>query len=331
MRLSTTSAALVVAYSAATMAAPTTISENQLVIRDLNLDSAIAELNELKMKRGGYEDEIAKREYKIVTDVLTAIKNTNLAPQILTYFINNKTFQPIVASVIIAVLKSGLLNLTTVFQVLDQSNLVGKVVTDLIADCSLYVDLFNIAKQYIGNLIPIVQKLISNGLSSLSLRDEIYEEEMKRDLVLHQKRDELVLAERDVQDIVVNLMQSLASSGLATQVVKSLLVDPEFYPFAVELISGIIAANALPLSEIVDALKQSNLAGNLLKQILTINTFQNVITNAFAAFAGTCAASTGYGGGTTTPSTGGSGGGTGNSGTTIITNPCKRRRRRDLY
>lgn len=341
MRLTTTSAIAILAYSSATAAAPTVNDKSSnshgLIIKRLDFDSELAELEAFRAKRESFEGEIAKREYKIVTDVLSAIRDTELAPQILDYFIESPTFSPIVISVILAVLKSGALSLTTLFTVLDQSNLIGKVVTDLISDCSLYVDLFNIAKQYIGNLIPLVQNLISSGLSSLNLRDQIYEEEVKRDLVFMEKRSEL--AERDLQDVVVNLLESLANSGLASQVVKALLTDPEFYPFAVILIGGVLSTNALPLSEIIDALKNTNLVGDLLKQILTANTFTSVVTNAFAAFAGTCAASNGYGnGGTSTPSTGGSGGssggsifgggsGSGNGGTTIVQNPCKRRRR----
>jgi uncharacterized protein (UPF0297 family) len=350
MKLSTTTVASLTTLAVAVNAAPAATNDAQLAIRELNLDSALAELNELKAKREGYESEISKREYKIVTDVLTAIKNTNLAPEILQYFGEAKSLQPVVVSVVVGLLKSDLINYTTVFQILDKSNLIGTVITQLISDCSLYVDLFNIAKSYISDLIPIVQSKLSDGLSSLGLRDNLY-----------QVRETEELEKRDVQDIVVNLMESLGNSGLAAQVVKTILTDPGYIPFAVELVTGIIAADALPVSEIVDAIKNTSLVSDLLKQILTFQTFDTVVTNAFAAFAGTCAADSGYtgstgssssgslsglfggllddlfgsSGSTSTGSTGsgsGSSGSSGNSGsssggTTVITNPCKRRRR----
>jgi len=348
MKLSTTTVASLTTLAVAVNAAPAATNDAQLAIRELNLDNALAELNELKSKREGYESEIAKREYKIVTDVLTAIKNTNLAPEILQYFGEAKSLQPVVVTVVVGLLKSDLINYTTVFQILDKSNLIGTVVTQLISDCSLYVDLFNIAKQYIADLIPVVQSKLSEGLSSLGLRDNLYQA----------RETTQELERRDVQDIVVNLMESLANSGLAAQVVKTILTDPDYIPFAIELVTGIIASDALPVSEIVDAIKNTSLVPDLLKQILTFNTFDTVITNAFAAFAGKCAADSGYtgstgsssggsfsgflgdliddlfgsSGSTSTGSTGsGSGSGSGSKGTsggtTVITNPCKRRRR----
>lgn len=326
MKYSTAVATMAVA--AATHAyVPVVESESHLVLREESkgLHQAMAELETMRARRDVMASEIEKREYQIVTDVLAAVKNTELAPEVINYFATNEFFAPIVVSAVVGLLKSGFINWAAVFDALDRSNLVGQVVNQLISDCSLYVELFNIAKGYIAQLLPTVKELIQKGISSLTQREL---EEMP---VLPS------IEQRDFSDVVVNLMDSLAKSGLAAQVVRDILTDLSYLPFAGALISAVIASSALPLDDIVAALKQSSFVGNLLEQILTVDTFKTLVTNAFAAYAGTCAS-----GGATAPppSSGGSGGSiwdgigggsgtsTGSTGGQVISDPCKKRRRR---
>lgn len=278
---------------------------------------AIMEAHKRELGVEGIEFE--KRDYQIVTDVLAAINQTQLAPQILKFLATDSRLQPIVINGIIAVIKSGLINLPALFDALDESNLVGNVIEDLISDCSLYVELFNAAKGVISNLANIVKDKIASGISSLTSKREVapYHYDM-----LNEKRD--------LNDVVVNLLDSLYQSGLASSVVKSVLTDSSYIPFAVNLIKAVLANNALNLGSLVDALKESGLAVDLLKQILTVNTFQTVVTNAFAAFAGTCAGSSAPStGGSSSSGSGSSGSGSGSSsGGTTVSSPCKRKVRR---
>lgn len=237
------------------------------------------------------------------------------------------------------------MNLTGLFKALDESNLVTKVVNDLISDCQLYVSLFDVAKKIIANLEKKVESLVKEGISKLSQRD--------LEVIQHQKRSSSQLQpaaefdKRDLNDVVVNLLDSLGESGLASSVVKSIATDPSYLPFAIDLVKEVMASGALSVSQLISAVKGSNLVGNLLEQILTVDTFKTVATNAFAAFFGDCpgatsvisvdgATSTSSSGSSGSDSNSGSGSGSGSSsgstsGKGTTANPCKKKRRRRSY
>lgn len=311
MKFSTTTYFALLASMAAVQAAPSvpvTYDSTELSTRDLNrISTLVKELDSHKMKRNELSlEELTKRENQIVTEVLELVKDTNVAPSIIHYFATNSTFQPIVINAFVALLKSGVINYTSLFNALDESNLLGTVIQQLISDCSLYVEIFNLAKEVIGNLVDKVTSAIQGGTS-------------KRDLVpVPQFTGEVKRDDNEPNQTVVSLLESLGNSGLATQVVKSILTDSSYIPFAKNLIKAVIDNNALPLGDIIDALKESPLLPDLLKQIFSIQTLQTVITNAFAAFAGKCSNASQ----SSLPSA-----------TTSVTTPtaCKRRRRRSNY
>ncbi|KAK6198729.1 opaque-phase-specific protein OP4 precursor [Scheffersomyces amazonensis] len=339
MKLTTSSALAILAYSASVngFQAVKASSENehavvlkrdasplelsQLIpedaLKNINWEALLAELDDIKIKRDVLDVEISKREYKIVTDVLAAINQTQLAPLILHFFATDATFQPIVIDAVVFLLKSGIINFTALFNALDESNLVGNVIEDLIADCDLYVKLFNAAKDIIGNLAQIVKDKIANGIGSLVSKRQVIP--YNHDLLDMNKRD------IDFNNVVVNLMESLYNSGLATSVVKDILTDSSYIPFATNLLKALISNNALPIDQIIDALKDTDFAVDLFKQLLTIQNAITIAENAFAAFAGTCAASEAPGGSPTTVTSGTSSGPTSSPGT------CKRRRKRSHY
>ena len=87
MKLSVTTTTLALAILSSVAAAPTaTTTTTDLTKRETDhLEMSIARINSFASKRHTMSiEEIAKRENQIVTDVLTAIKNTNLAPGIIT-------------------------------------------------------------------------------------------------------------------------------------------------------------------------------------------------------------------------------------------------------
>ena len=287
-----------------------------------DLAALAAHIDNYRFKRDAIDMEISKRDYAIVTDVLTAINQSQLAPKILQYFVTNKDLEPIIINVLIAVMKSGFISLQSVLDALVQSNLAVNVINDLISDCSLYAELFNAAAQIIENLAQKVEQLISQGVNSLITRD-INDDSLDAFVANFDKRDV------NLDDVVDNLLDSLYKSGLATSVVKDVLTNSAYIPFATDLIKAMLANNLIDLSSIIDALKQSGLITQLFQKFLNWGTLQTVAETAFAALAGECSANNN--GGTSTPSTG-SGSGS-NSGSGSVTSnvgsvdPCKKRRR----
>lgn len=349
MKVSTSTTLAILATSTAASAVPGRVldlPERQYSVKGLSKrdDKSLTELaqyiNNYKAKREAIDEELMKRDYAIVTDVLTAINQTQLAPKVLDYFVSNPIFQTIIVQVFVAVMKSGVISLEAVLEALTRSNLAVNVINDLISDCSLYVQLFDVAKGVISNLADKVKELISDGVSSLIGRDE--EEDPLAAYVIDLEK------KVDLDTVVDNLLDSLYKSGLATSVVKDILTNSDYIPFAVQLIVSMLANHLVDVSNILSALKDSGLAVQLFQRLLNFLTLQTVASTAFAAFAGKCQdyqGPTSSSSGTTTASTGGlltgssgsssgsvssgsdSTSGTGNTGASVA-GPCKRRVRR---
>lgn len=303
-----------------------------------DLAALVAHINGYKAKRDAIDMEIMKRDYAIVTDVLTAINQTQLAPKILDYFVSSPTFEPIVVNVLISVMKSGLISLQAVLDALVSSNLAVNVINDLISDCDLYVDLFNAAEEIISDLASKVKELISEGVSTLISRDE--NDNSLAAFVVTEKRLDF-----DIDSVVDNLLDSLYQSGLASSVVKDVLTNSAYLSFAEDLLKAMLANNLIDIPSIISALKESGLITQLFQELLNFGTLSTVAETAFAAFAGQCSGSSA--GGTSTPSTSGSGSsgssgtsgssgsissssagsGSGSTSNNDAVGPCKKRRR----
>ena len=320
MKLSIATSALVLTYLATVNAAPSeyngayTISKREVD----HANGIIANIESLKVKRDTLSlVEISTRESQIVTDVLTAINNTNLAPGIIKYFIDDPTLSKIATNAIVALVKSGIVNLNTLLKALNDSGLAAQVVTDLINDCAFYAEIFKIALSVIGDLVGKV-------FGKRELEEQMAELQAigQQDLA---KRATTTAAPSDggfnLEAIITSLMESLKNSGLASSVVKALVVDDKFYTFGADLIKQLFQSDAITVPELVTALLQSGLIPSLIKEFLNFGTLRTVIVNALKAAAGKCDASTlsSLSATTTiTPTSGGSG----------PTGTCKKRKRR---
>lgn len=272
-------------------AAPAPVTEpfvSTALTKREDLERALVQLEELqvmRMKRDDLAAELTEREYAIVTEVLTAIKDTELAPIVLKFFVSNETLKNVAIDGILLVIKSGLISLESLLLLLVQSGLVTSVLNDVLGDCEVYASIINIAKSLIGSLF--------------SKRDVPYTYEEGFELL---KREGLIkptefdnfnaddLAKRDVTDIVVNLLESLALSGLATQVVETVLTDTTFLSFGAELIKELYTQGLLSLSSLVSAVTESGLLSQLLKEFLNFSTISTIFSTALSAFEGDCSA-----------------------------------------
>lgn len=332
MKLSSATFAAIIAYTALTNAAPAPVGsqKNQLEVRQVDHEALIAQIESLsayKVKRDSISDELQKREYEIVTEVLSALNDTNYAPKIIKYLATNSVTKPITVNTIVAVLKSGKVDLSAVLSALVDSGLINTVIGDVISDCTIYEKLFALAKSLISNLKEKVTEKIEEGVTSFtSKRDNLPSIAASEDAAIFDKR-------ADSDSVVINLLQSLGNSGLASSVVESILTDSSYIPFATELIEAVLSSDALDITDVISAVKESGLLGSLFKQIFSKQTLQDVTTTAFAAYKGTCDDSSSSS--STSSSSSSSGSSDSSSGssdstttTTASTNPCKKRRRR---
>lgn len=330
MKASTVSTTFILALLASAHAAPAAVEVQSqgtaLTKRQVDdINDLIQALDSHTVKRALITDpeELSKREYAIVTQILAAIDQTGLATEIIQGLVDNTKLQPYVTDAVIAIIKSGLISLDTLFTALNDSGLATKVIQDLIDDCTFYQDIFKLALTEIENLVEKIKDKLAGD--SVSVKREIEEE--------------VAPIERryDPDGIVNNLLESLANSGLASSVVRALIVDPQFLSYGASLLKQLFDDNLIDFSSLISAIADSGLVTSLFKQFFTLSTLKTVIFNALAAAFGQCGGSTISGtptGLTTQSSTTTSlptftaTGSTAPSGTAVA---CKKRRKRRSY
>ena len=158
MKFNTASSALLLALATSTLAAPATpTTENSISQRDLaRLNLAIADIDHIHAKRELMSDtELNKREYEIVTEVLSALKDSGLAPKIIIGLTTDSTLGPLSAKAIVAVLKSGLINLGTLLKALVDTGLINCVIEGWISDCDFCAQIYKLALSYHDDLVSL--------------------------------------------------------------------------------------------------------------------------------------------------------------------------------
>lgn len=303
-------------------AAPASTSEKSTgltVSKRETLTQAMTEFEALKLtraKRSELDTELAAREYAIVTQVLTAIKDTELTPRILKFFVSNEVLKSAAITGVEYVIKSGLLSLKGLLQLLVQSGLITDVLNDVLGNCAVYSSILGIAKDLLVNLLKREDLALDAGVDfdgdlgvlkrdvellalverqvpyshdeaySLLRRDGLVDGDELLGLLDAVKRGDLEA--RDVDDIVVNVLESLADSGLALQVVETVLTDGDFVTFAAALVKKLYEDGLILVSALVSAVTQSGLLPALLKELVNFSTLSKIATTALAAFDGEC-------------------------------------------
>lgn len=330
MKVSNVSATLALAMATNVYAAPAAVvsqTQTSLSKREQDqLNDLISLLNNHSVKRALITDpvELQAREYAIVTQILAAIDSTNLAPQIIQGLVDNENLQPYVTQAVIAIIKSGLISLNTLFTALNDSGLAVKVIGDLINDCTLYQDIYKLALEKISDLTSKIEDKLSG--KSVSVR-EFPEGDFEEHIVSPSKR-------YDPNGVVNNLLESLANSGLATSVVRVLLVDPDFLSYGVSLFKQLYDQNLINWSGLISAIADSGLVTSLFDKFFNLATLKTVIFNALAAAFDNCGGSTisGTPTGITTQTTSTTSVGSFTAtGTSVPSGSCKKRRRKRSY
>ena len=247
-----------------------------LTPRELEIaNNALFSLNHYNSKRELLtRDEIAKRESDIVTQILTIVKDTNLAPGVIHYLISDPLIKPVAEQVVVTAIKNGWIDLNTLMKSLNDSGLAVSVIEDLINDCAFYSQMFKL----IGDLVLGLPTAVASqaGVSPQEVVDAV------------NKRDEVPIYTRDTQDILTSLMESLKNSGLANQVVEALVIDPDFYTFGADLVTKLFNSGAITLEQLGEALVQSGLLPPILNLLLNVDTIKKIVMKALSASLGFC-------------------------------------------
>lgn len=291
MRFSQTVACAIIAASVAVEAAPAPITDKQntnILSKRGELERALEQyliLHAMKSKRDLLNTELSAREYAIVTDVLTAIKDTDLAPVVLKFFVRNATLSNIAIDGVVFVVKSGIISAKSLLSLLVQSGLITSVLNDVLGNCEVYASIISIGETLLKSLFT--RKDLSEKRSALTHDQGL--ELLRRDgLMAPSDLGHDTLEARDLDDVVLNLLESLAASGLGSQVVETVLTDTQFLAFGAKLIQTLYADGLLKLDTLVSAVTESGLLPALLKELLNISTLETIAKTAISAATGKC-------------------------------------------
>ncbi|KAF7999455.1 hypothetical protein HF325_006131 [Metschnikowia pulcherrima] len=231
----------------------------------------------MKSKRDLLNTELSAREYAIVTDVLTAIKDTDLAPVVLKFFVKNATLSNVAIDGVVFVVKSGIISAKSLLSLLVQSGLITSVLNDVLGNCEVYASIISIGETLLKGLFT--REDLSEKRSALTHDQGL--ELLRRDGLM--APSDLghtdTLEARDLDDVVLNLLESLAASGLGSQVVETVLTDTQFLAFGAKLIQTLYADGLLKLDTLVSAVTESGLLPALLKELLNISTLETIAKN----------------------------------------------------
>lgn len=292
MKFASATLSLIALSAVAVEAAPTKMDASEplssdSVVKREELERALIDLQDLKMmraKREMLESDLSAREYTIVTSVLEAIKDTKLAPVVLKYFTKNVVLQAAAVQGVLLVVKSHLISATTLLKYLVQSGLITSVINDIIADCSFFAQILSLFKSELGNIIKRDTPYSHEEGLELLRKDGLIEPTIFDDMSDFEKRD--------VEDVIINVLDSLAQSGLASQVVEAALTDPQFYTFGALLIGVLYADGLLKLPALISAVSQSGLLPALFNDLANIKTLRTIAGTAVSAFQGKCSLTT---------------------------------------
>ena len=292
MRFSQTVACAIIAASVAVEAAPAPITDKQntnILSKRGELERALEQyliLHAMKSKRDLLNTELSAREYAIVTDVLTAIKDTGLAPVVLKFFVKNATLSNVAIDGVVFVVKSGIISAKSLLSLLVQSGLITSVLNDVLGNCEVYASIISIGETLLKGLFT--REDLSEKRSALTHDQGL--ELLRRDgLMAPSDLDHTdTLEARDLDDVVLNLLESLAASGLGSQVVETVLTDTQFLAFGAKLIQTLYADGLLKLDTLVSAVTESGLLPALLKELLNISTLETIAKTAISAATGKC-------------------------------------------
>lgn len=338
MKVQTVSATFALALISSVQAAPANFGPSETGLskrQEDKLNELSASIQEFQVKRSEIADpvELQAREYALVTQILAAINQTGLAPKIIQGLIDNKNLQPIVTQAVIAIIRSGIISLNTLFTALNESGLAVRVIRDLLNDCTFYEDIFKLALQEISNLIDKIQDKLNGGDPNVKRFADDEEYALPPQVKRSDEEHEMMMKRYEPDGIVNNLLESLANSGLASSVVRALLVDPQFLEYGVDLIKKLWDEDLIDITAIIKAIAQSGLVTSLFKEFFNLETLKTVIFNALAALFGQCGGSTisGTPTGLTTQSTVTTTLPTFTATGTSVPTGCKKRRRRRSY
>lgn len=220
----------------------------------------------------GFADELlAGDNVKFLDDVLIAVKDTGLVPEVALFLVTHNSTYPIVQSVLTETLKvAENVNTTDLWVALDKSGLAYLVVAGALEDPATFPAVLNIVKKFISSGALNLDAILLGAESLLS--------NLKREYVAPNDFQALrALKKRDnIESLLETIFESVGRSGLLNDTIHTLLVNPQFQDAAAVLLEGAfqnlgstigsLGSTAIALEPVISSLFQSGLLQGVVEQ-----------------------------------------------------------------
>ncbi|KAF5209671.1 hypothetical protein E0198_003982 [Clavispora lusitaniae] len=262
MKLSSIAVALSFALAAQAQAVPAMADDVTLSKKDVALaNDLISSLDNFKAKRDSISDpaELEARTFGIITKILGAI-HTSLGSIIIDGLVNNPMLRPLVTENIYTFVASGEISVEVMYQALFKVGWCETIIEKVVANCFYYEEIFKLSKTEIIDLTKKIEWKLQGKAVTIAKRDDVSpedEELSKITLPNISKRHESIL--------IKNLLGSLANSGLAPEIVKPLIIDPQFSSHGINLIFNLCQAKFIVIDEFISVFLKSGLVTSLFK------------------------------------------------------------------
>ncbi|RLV91781.1 hypothetical protein JA1_003596 [Spathaspora sp. JA1] len=268
MKLTKSAAILVLAYCSLTSSIPVKAPQSSAIAAtsattDTDIQALVSGLQQFNNEDSKREllnlnELVTRSDIPFLDTILTAFNNSGLALLVIDFVLLQPELLDVTINATIWVIKSRLINLTDLLIALRQSGLIIDILMLSLADPEVLPGLLRIGRQLLNQ----------NSINIFAKRDtQVIEQEFSTPETLATDLSYPSLDKRE-NAILNAVFLALRESGLATSVVQHLLTTPELAGPNAHFLSSILRSHALPLSELLTALKESDLILSLLRDIL---------------------------------------------------------------
>lgn len=221
---------------------------------------------------GEYNDKMSSEitafsESPILDQILVALKDTELANVLIDYILLSPGLLDVTSRATVYLLRSGLINISDVLISLQSSGLILQVLHLSLEDPAIMPGVLRIGRELLneeGIDIFAPNSIALQNITDVKKIDGVETPSLKTDL--DQEIDHENIARRE-NDALTNFMTALEDSGLSTSVIQHLMTTPELSTPAARFLGTIIRSNAISNRDLFDALRESNVVFDVLRDI----------------------------------------------------------------
>lgn len=304
MKLQNTALLAILASASMASAAPTTANNGETGTRivkrqDVNeVMEILDELKSLKVKRDEVLDDAAlmeldKRADNVIGNLITALSNSGLIGEVIHDLTSNPQLKDSILAIVKSALQAAVVQGPTLIKAIWNSGLIQDVFNKILNDGDLRSALLAAGKSLFLTALNLLSSFFGNKSDSTSSKREL---DLTKAIASMEKRSALaapmevtekrsanvdeadLISERDLIDIVGNIVSSIYDSGIVQNLISKIMEDPQA---SIDFLTSALKQGAVIVEDIYGWAKDS---GILASGIGWLENSDNGIVSALGEF-----------------------------------------------